>query len=238
MLISGGCIDLRDILRFEVAIDSDEIRNLSSEPEIRSTHSSHKHLKIYYPRSRVRCKYNFTDPYGCYNSHFLDFEDPASLVQNRFLQGIRTTLNLKNVRSIPDPQTPAEDQPHMIQESLEEELALTFETRKWYLLTDDQTGTVQQDMPGDIPKINLRYDIDYVIRATLMRNKDAKILWKRVCWDRLSLQMDAVPISSRLETADYSQLNEARNRLAIRCAEDLLQNFFKRYESLAPTVQQ
>jgi hypothetical protein len=150
---------------------------------------------------------------------------------------MKTTLNLDNVRSIPDALPRATDQPYTQQDSFNEGLVLTFETRIWRLLTDDRIDTADLTREHDVPRLNLRYGMEYVVRATLMRNKDAKILWRGVCGPGLSLQMDDGPVTSRLQPTDYSQLNEARNLLASKCSEQLLQKFFKRYEPHTSTFE-
>lgn len=159
-------------------------------------------------------------------SHLLNFEDPISLVKNHFLQGISTSLALSNVHSISEAQPRSENQNRALQESFGNGLLLTFESRIWRLSMDDPRNESDKRMLRDIPETNPTYAFKYVVRGTLIRLEDAKILWRGVCAAELpSLKMDNGPVPSRLQTVTYSSMEQSKELLATKCSKELLNKF-------------
>lgn len=104
-----------------------------------------------------------------------------------------------------------------------------FETRKWHLEKHDPSDTLlgyfaSYDLIESNPKYHLYYD--YVVRGTLIRLEDSKILWRGICNAELDFEMENGPVPSRLQITENSPpLTKARDLLATRCGKELLKKF-------------
>jgi hypothetical protein len=233
-LLFGGCIDLHDINLYSVRISLEEMDSLKTSPEIQAIHYSPRTLEFYYPRSHLcppRYDLSGRATARCpYHRHVFNFEDPALLVQNHFLEGVKTKLDLHNIHSNSETLPPSEDQTRALQQSFGSGLILMFETRKWHLEKHDPRDTeLAYSTSYDLVDSNPKYHLYYVVRGTLIRLEDSKILWRDVCNTELSFEMENGPVPSRLQITENSQpLIKARDLFATRCGKELLRKFLGR----------
>jgi hypothetical protein len=155
-------------------------------------------------------------------------------VQDHFLQGIQTTLDLDNVRSISDTQSRSDDAGRVLHQSFGDGLILTFDPHFWGLEAEDPRDAFDRMTSRNIAEGNIkRYDVRYMVRAALIRIEESRIvntLWKSTCMVNLPIKMDNGPLPSKLQIADYSTLNETRDVAATKCSEQLLNKFLGKPE--------
>ena len=103
-------------------------------------------------------------------------------MQDHFLQSIQTTLDLDNVRSIPDAQSRSDDAGRVLYQSFGDGLILTLDPHFWGLEAEDPRDASDRRASRDIPEGNIkRYDVRYMVRAALIRIGESRIvntLWK------------------------------------------------------------
>lgn len=150
-------------------------------------------------------------------------------MQDHFLQSIQTTLDLDNVRLIPDAQSRSEDAGRALHQSFGDGLILTFDPHCWDLEAEDPRDTSDRMASRDIPESTIkRYDVRYMVRAALIHIEESRIvtiLWKSTCMVNLPIRMDNGPLPSKLQIADYSTLKPARDVAATKCSEQSLNKF-------------
>lgn len=124
------------------------------------------------------------------------------LVQDHFLQGMRATLNLSSIRSVPDASSRTEDYIHALQQSFGTGLVLIFDSRLWELEMHDTRGLRDALLTNDFPK-DAEYLFSYTVRGTLVRLEDSVILWSDLCYVQLEFKADDGPTPNRLQM-EYS----------------------------------
>jgi len=223
-LLIGGCIGPR-----EITVDPEELNILKTEPEIRAVHylpwasltvlQELPNFSYYLNRGPWR-KAKFP----------VEFEDPISKIQDRFVAGLTKELNLHNVRSIGEARPPSGDLYSPLKRTFGSGMVFDFETRYWRLYSSIYRNEKTNFM------------LTYAVRGRLIRVDDSNLLWKAICNVDLPFETSLdtkmfdlstgqdyesilILILKRLLAEEGSVLKLKRDEAETRCSSELLKKF-------------